>query len=79
MGRDRCALCRRLELMQKGIKTLGDSYLGTQKYFLLNDALDILDLHFNNTCRSNAILSKFKIKIIKTLGRDRPPVPTEKE
>lgn len=65
--------------MQKGIKNLGDSYLSTQKHFLQNDVMDVIDLHFKNIRRNNAVLNKFKIKIIKTVGRDRPPMPTEKE
>lgn len=63
--------------MQKGIKNLGDSYLSTQKHFLQNYVMDVIDLHFKNICRNNAVLNKFKIKIIKTVGR--PPMPTEKE
>lgn len=55
--------------MQKEIKTLGDSYLSTQKHFLLNDAIDIIDLHFKNICRNNAVLDKFKIKKHKDSGQ----------
>lgn len=68
-----------LDHMQKGSQTLSNSYLNSQNYFLLNDATDIIDLHFKNIHRNNAVLSKFKLEVMKTVDRDRAPMPTEKE
>ena len=65
--------------MQKGIKTLYDCYLSTQKCFLLNDVTDIIALHFNNLTRNNAFLIKLKIQVIKAVAMDRPPMHTKEE
>lgn len=65
--------------LQKGIKTLHDCYLSTQKCFLLNDVNDIVALHFNNLTRNNAFLINFKILIIKAVAMDRPPMHTREE